>query len=60
MPDQSTTELCHFKVPDSAEWQEPGGKPFVPSYFVEVPDTLGQKLEAIGVYHSEMPPIPPQ
>jgi LmbE family N-acetylglucosaminyl deacetylase len=59
MPGQPVTKLCFFEVPSSTEWQVPAWLPaFVPNYFVEISDTLGLKLEALGAYCSEIRPWP--
>ena len=47
--------LLSFEVPSSTEWQLSGNSPiFAPNWFVDISDTLDQKLAALEAYASEL------
>ena len=59
MPGQSLKTLLFFEVPSSTELRISGiFLPFAPNWFVDVSNTIGLKLEALKIYHSEMRPWP--
>ncbi len=48
------TLLC-FEVPSSIEWQPPGsGTVFAPNWFVDIGETLEQRLSALDAYAAEL------
>lgn len=48
-------EIYSFEVPSSTEWGIPKRKDcFVPNYFVDVSETLSQKIKAMECYRSEL------
>lgn len=53
--DTSPRCLLEFETPSSTEW---GRTPFVPNVFVDVSQTLADKLGALAVYDEEMRPSP--
>lgn len=58
-PGHCLSELLFFEVASSTEWQPPGSAPaFQPNVFVDISETLEQKLEALKIYDSEMRPWP--
>ncbi len=59
MPGKSFVTLLFFEVPSSTEWRTPGAAlPFVPNWFEDISETVALKMEALGVYASEMRPWP--
>jgi LmbE family N-acetylglucosaminyl deacetylase len=58
IPQSTQEQLLFFEVPSSTEWRVSAGRPFEPTYFVEVTETLELKLRALSVYASEMRPSP--
>lgn len=58
-PGHPVRELFFFEVPSSTEWRPPhSGLPFLPSCFVEIPEDLPAKLEALRAYGEELRPFP--
>ncbi len=54
-PGQSIRRLLFFEVPSSTEWQATGlASSFCPNWYVDVSDTLENKLRALRLYSSEM------
>lgn len=52
-------EVYAFEVPSSTEYAFGGSLPaFRPSVFVDIRETIGVKLEAMEVYHTEKRPYP--
>lgn len=48
------TVLC-FETPSSTEWSMSGGRDvFIPNIFVDISDTIDQKIHALNEYSSEM------
>lgn len=59
LPGRSVRTLLFFEVPSSTEWQTTGSAPsFTPNWFVDVSDTLNDKLIALQAYQAEMRPWP--
>jgi LmbE family N-acetylglucosaminyl deacetylase len=58
-PGHCVRKLLFFEVASSTEWQAPGSAPpFQPSTFVDIGETLAQKIEALDAYAMEMRPWP--
>ncbi|TRZ99035.1 MAG: PIG-L family deacetylase [Nitrospiraceae bacterium] len=58
-PNSAVTTVLAFEVPSSTEWQGPGSHvPFWPQVYVDVTETLPQKLAALRCYQSELRPYP--
>ena len=58
-PGHPVKTLLFFEVVSSTEWQPSGSAPaFIPTWFVDIADTLTVKLEALAVYESELRPWP--
>lgn len=58
-PGHCVRTLLFFEIASSSEWQVPGAAPpFLPDWFVAVPDTLALKLQALQAYASELRPWP--
>jgi LmbE family N-acetylglucosaminyl deacetylase len=54
-PGHPVKTLLNFEVPSSTEWQLSGSAPiFAPNWFVDISDTLDQKLAALDFYSSEL------
>lgn len=52
-------EIYCFETPSSTEWNfQYGGASFKPNFFVDVSDTIEQKLEAMSCYTTETAPFP--
>jgi LmbE family N-acetylglucosaminyl deacetylase len=50
--------LC-FETPSSTEWSSPDiSLQFVPTYFVDITETIEDKLRAMACYHTEVRPAP--
>ena len=59
LPGHHTRELLFFEVPSSTEWQIPmPGNAFLPNWFVDVSDSLKQKLKALEAYAPELRAYP--
>ncbi|OQY51868.1 MAG: GlcNAc-PI de-N-acetylase [Candidatus Parabeggiatoa sp. nov. 2] len=59
VPKNLVNTLLFFEVPSSTEWQIPGAfSSFVPNWFVDISNTLENKLKALQAYESEMRPWP--
>lgn len=59
IPSQPVKTLLFYEVPSSTEWQTPAfAQPFIPNWFVDISDTLADKMKALAAYHSEMRPWP--
>ncbi len=47
--------LLTFEVPSSTEWQPPGsGTAFAPNWFIDISNTMEQKLAALDAYAEEL------
>ena len=58
-PGAIVKKIYCFEVPSSTEWEAHMAKtPFMPNTFVDISDTLEQKLDALKAYKSEMKPWP--
>ena len=54
-PSNRVRRLLSFEIPSSTEWQSPTiNEPFVANWFVDISDTLDQKIKALEAYQSEM------
>lgn len=54
-PGHSVKTLLCFEVPSSTEWQLSGSAPsFAPNWFVDISNTLKQKLNALECYAAEL------
>jgi|SaaInlStandDraft_6_1057023.scaffolds.fasta_scaffold86387_1 LmbE family N-acetylglucosaminyl deacetylase len=54
-PEHSVRRILVFEVPSSTEWQLLGSRAyFQPNWFEDVGKTLEKKIQALGVYSSEM------
>jgi LmbE family N-acetylglucosaminyl deacetylase len=59
IPRGGVMELWFFEVPSSTEWSPPGSGPtFMPNCFVDITDTLTQKLSALEAYSEELREFP--
>lgn len=59
VPGQGVKRILCFEVPSSTEWRGAGSAcPFVPNWFVDISNTLADKLAALGEYAGEMRPWP--
>jgi N-acetylglucosamine malate deacetylase 1 len=55
MPSCAVEQLLFFETPSSTEWQAPhSGKAFLPNWFVDISETLPDKLAALKCYKDEM------
>jgi LmbE family N-acetylglucosaminyl deacetylase len=54
IPQSLQEQLLFFEVPSSTEWRASAGRPFEPTYFVDVSATLRSKQRALSAYASEM------
>jgi LmbE family N-acetylglucosaminyl deacetylase len=52
-------ELFFFEIPSSTEWRPPSSsESFCPNCFVDISQTLGIKLQALGAYKDELRAFP--
>ena len=59
LPGNKAIELLCFETVSSSEWsQQTNDKSFKPNYYVDITDTIDQKLEALQFYDVEMRPFP--
>ena len=59
LPGQTVKRILSFEVPSATEWQSPDDRrPFLPSWFEDIADTLPLKIKALEAYQSEMRPWP--
>jgi len=59
LPNSPVQTLLFFEIPSSTEWATSGfGPAFTPNWYVDVTDTLEQKIKALKAYHREMLPWP--
>jgi LmbE family N-acetylglucosaminyl deacetylase len=59
LPGAPVREVCCFEVPSSTEWGFARvGPAFVPNLFVDITDTLDQKVAALECYTAELRPAP--
>ncbi|MBK8190667.1 MAG: PIG-L family deacetylase [Vampirovibrionales bacterium] len=59
LPGCCVKRLLFFETPSSTEWRPPASAtPFAPDWFVDISETLSQKLEALSAYACEMRPWP--
>lgn len=56
MKDETVKEIYSFEIPSSTEWGFPTS--FSPDVFWNIDGTLDKKIEALGIYESEMRPYP--
>lgn len=55
IPGSRIHTLLFFEVPSSTEWQvPPNGRPFQPTWFVDISATLTKKIEALSSYEMEL------
>ena len=55
VPGHSVRSLLYFEIASSTEWQIAGAAPaFLPTWFVDVSEFLGVKVEALHAYEMEM------
>ncbi len=55
MPGSIVKTVLFFEVASSTEWQMPGAAPvFQPNWYVDISETLNQKLAALEAYNTEM------
>ena len=54
-PSSSVTTVLTFETASSTEWRSPSASAaFRPDWFVDIEETLSQKLEALGAYAEEL------
>jgi LmbE family N-acetylglucosaminyl deacetylase len=59
LPGAAVREVCCFEVPSSTEWSFARvGPAFVPNLFVDITETLDQKVAALECYTGEVRPAP--
>jgi LmbE family N-acetylglucosaminyl deacetylase len=59
LPGHSVTRILAFETVSSTEWMSPvSAAPFAPNWFVDIGDTLDDKLAALRCYEAEMRPFP--
>ena len=59
MPGERCSDILAFEILSSTGWGRPSAPhAFEPNYFVEVSDTLAQKVSALEAYRSEMREFP--
>lgn len=59
LPGQKSIELFCFETLSSSEWnQHTNDKTFKPNYFVDISQTIDEKIEALKSYDVEMRPYP--
>ncbi len=59
LEEQKVEEVYAFEIPSSTEWSfQQLGEAFRPNVFQDISSTLGQKLEALSIYESELRPFP--
>lgn len=54
-PGSGVKAIYAFETPSATDW---GVRPFTPTHFVDIGDTLAQKLHAMGAYESELRTYP--
>lgn len=58
-PSSPVRELFSYEVPSSTEWSFNNFRPrFDPNFFVDIKDTLEVKIQAMGIYESELNAFP--
>jgi LmbE family N-acetylglucosaminyl deacetylase len=56
---ETVKEIYSFEVPSSTEWGLPKKKDyFTPNFFVDISETLSQKIKAMSFYRSELKKYP--
>ena len=59
LPGARVREVCCFEVPSSTEWSFARvGPAFAPNLFVDITETLDQKVAALECYSGEVRPAP--
>jgi LmbE family N-acetylglucosaminyl deacetylase len=59
LPGKEPVELLCFETVSSSEWsQHTNDKEFKPNYFVDITDTIDEKLKSLQHYDVEMRPFP--
>lgn len=59
LPGKKAIELLCFETVSSTEWSEQtNDKTFKPNYYIDITDTIDDKLESLHFYDSEMRPFP--
>lgn len=59
MPGKETVEILCFETVSSSEWsQHTNDKEFKPNYFVDITDTIAEKINSLKLYDVEMRPFP--
>ena len=59
MPNKEPIEILCFETVSSSEWsQHTNDKEFKPNYFVDITDTIGDKISSLKFYDIEMRPFP--
>ncbi|WCN39533.1 PIG-L deacetylase family protein [Aneurinibacillus uraniidurans] len=59
LPGKQPVEILCFETVSSSEWtQHTNDKAFKPNYFVDITDTIDEKLKALQYYDMEMRPFP--
>lgn len=55
---RSVRRMMVYEVHSSTDLSLPGRKPFTPTSFVEITTTLEEKVRVLGLYASEVQPVP--
>lgn len=58
VPGSCVKELYEFEVPSSTEWTFDSSKPFSPNVFIDITETLTQKIRAFSLYKGEVRDFP--
>ena len=59
LPGKNPVEILCYETVSSSEWsQQTNDKTFKPNYFVNITETIDEKLEALQFYDVEMRPFP--
>ena len=56
LPNESVKQIFSFEIPSSTEWNQPSS--FSPTVFIDIKETIEQKLRALQEYKDEMKPFP--
>lgn len=59
IPEKNPVEILCFETVSSSEWsQHTNDKAFKPNYYVDITDTIDEKLKSLQYYEVEMRPFP--
>jgi LmbE family N-acetylglucosaminyl deacetylase len=58
LPGKKPVEILCFETVSSTEWGANQSAPFRPNFFVDITDTIDDKMKAVRYYDAEMRPAP--